>query len=119
MRKTETENIAMICRILSVETRVRILHLLNGRYLCVGVLASRLDITQGAVSQHLRILKDARLVIAEKRGYYVHYCLNDKTMSKWAEQLSGFLHKSPGPQCIRKENRQCVMKRKSAKNRKT
>ena len=76
-------DLAYICKILSVETRIRILQLLKNRALCVGALSARLDVTQGAVSQHLRILRDADLVIAEKRGYFVHYRLNEKTLGKW------------------------------------
>jgi len=47
------ENVARICKVLGVEVRVRILQLLKDRVLCVGALAARLDVTQGAVSQHL------------------------------------------------------------------
>jgi DNA-binding transcriptional ArsR family regulator len=32
-----------------------------------------LGISAGAVSQHLRVLKDAGLVKAERRGYFIHY----------------------------------------------
>ena len=76
-------DLAYICKILSVETRIRILQLLKNRALCVGALSAKLDVTQGAVSQHLRILREADLVIAEKRGYFVHYRLNEKTLGKW------------------------------------
>jgi DNA-binding transcriptional ArsR family regulator len=75
----KVSQVAYICKILSVETRVQ---LLRDRALCVGALSARLDVTQGAVSQHLRILRDAHLVIAEKRGYYVHYRVNKKTLNK-------------------------------------
>ena len=74
---------ARLMRVLAVGTRVRIVELLKGRALCVNALAARLDVTQGAVSQHLRIMRDAGLVIAEKRGYYVHYRLNEKTLAAW------------------------------------
>ena len=72
-----------IFKILSVNTRVRMLDILKHRFLCVDALARELGITPAAVSQHLRILRDADIVIAEKRGYYVHYRINEKTLSKW------------------------------------
>jgi len=84
---SKTSDLAYVCKILSVGTRVRILQLLKGRALCVGALSARLDVTQGAVSQHLRILRDADLVVAEKRGYFVHYRLNEKTLSKWKSMV--------------------------------
>lgn len=40
---------------------------------CVGVLAKRLDIFESAVSQLLKILRKAGLVVGSKEGYYVHY----------------------------------------------
>ncbi len=89
---TEAQKLARIFKALSVDTRVRMVQLLKDRALCVGALSARLDVTQGAVSQHLRILRDADLVIPEKRGYYVHYRLNEKTLQKWkiaAERLLG------------------------------
>jgi len=67
---------------LSSEARVRIIELLKSRALCVGALSARLGITPGAVSQHLRVLRDAGLVVAEKRGYYVHYALNTSGLSR-------------------------------------
>lgn len=83
--------LAHICKILSVDTRVRILQLLKDRALCVGALSARMDITQGAVSQHLRILRDAGLVVAEKRGYFVHYKVNKKTLNKWKSIIDRLL----------------------------
>ncbi len=88
----EAANLARIFKALSVDTRVHIVQLLKKRPLCVGALSARLDVTQGAVSQHLRVLRDADLVIPDKRGYYVHYRLNEKTLAKWkkaAESLLG------------------------------
>lgn len=80
---SKASDLAYICKILSVDTRIRILQLLKNHALCVGALSARLDVTQGAVSQHLRILRDAHLVVAEKRGYFIHYRLNKKTLDKW------------------------------------
>ena len=68
---------------LSAESRVRMLQLLKDGPLCVGALAGRLNLTSGAVSQHLRILRDAGLVVPEKRGYFVHYRINGATLARW------------------------------------
>lgn len=70
--------IADICKILSVEARVKILQVLKGRSLCVNAITQRMNISQSAISQHLRILKSAGFVKAEKRGYWIHYSLNTK-----------------------------------------
>lgn len=62
------------------------------RFLCVGALAQQLGVTQSAVSQHLRILRQAGIVLAERRGAFMHYSLNQKEMKKYrsmATQLLG------------------------------
>ncbi|MFO7800677.1 MAG: metalloregulator ArsR/SmtB family transcription factor [Desulfovermiculus sp.] len=79
----EAEEQARIFKVLSVATRVRMIELLKERSLCVNALARTLMITPAAVSQHLRILRDADLVVAEKRGYFVHYRINEETMARW------------------------------------
>ena len=74
---------ARLFKALSSETRVRIVRLLRDRALCVGALAARLGVSSAAVSQHLRILREAGLVTADKRGYYVHYHLNGAALAQW------------------------------------
>ena len=80
---SDSDKIARIFKVLSVETRVRIIQLLKDKALCVNALAKMLNITSAAVSQHLRVLRNTEIVTAEKRGYYVHYCLNKETLKKW------------------------------------
>jgi len=87
----KSRELAKLFKVLSVETRVHIVQLLKGRALCVNALAARLNVTQGAVSQHLRIMRDAGLVIDEKRGYFVHYRLNEKTLAAWREEMCKLL----------------------------
>jgi len=85
-----------VFRALSVETRVRIVQLLKGRALCVNALAARLKVTPAAVSQHLRVLRDADLVVPDKRGYYVHYRINEKTLATWKELADSLLDMETG-----------------------
>ena len=82
---------ARIFKILSVNTRVRMIDILKHRTLCVDALARELKISPAAVSQHLRILRDADIVIAEKRGYFVHYRVNEETLTKWKETADSLL----------------------------
>jgi len=95
--------IVRLFKALSDPTRLHILvHLARG-HLCVGALAQRLGVTHSAVSQHLRILREAGLVDGEKRGYWVHYSLNRKrasaasaTMSAWLSGLCSQPDKAQG-----------------------
>jgi len=53
--------------------RLRILQLLLERKHCIRSLSKKLGITESAVSQHMKILREAGLVYGERCGYHVHY----------------------------------------------
>ena len=74
--------LAEIFKVLSVDTRVRIVQLLKRRSLCVTKLTSKLDITHSATSQHLRVLKDAGIVKFQKQGLHVYYHLNKQNLAR-------------------------------------
>ncbi len=64
-------------------TRLRIIRMLASnpeRKLCVGAIAQRLGITQPAVSQHLKVLKNVGIVDPNRDGYRVHYAVNTETL---------------------------------------
>ena len=92
----EIQELAEIFKALSDPTRLRLVKLLseqapgecpgecNGRrFLCVNALAHRLGVTQSAVSQHLRVLRQAGLVRGERRGSFVHYSLDQGGLEKY------------------------------------
>jgi ArsR family transcriptional regulator len=85
------QELTLMFKALAAPARISMVQLLKERSLCVGALAKKLGITPGAVSQHLGILKEAGLVEAEKRGYFMHYRLNPKTLARWKESLEQFL----------------------------
>ena len=86
---------ARIFKVLSVATRVQIIELLKDRSLCVNAMAHALGITSAAVSQHLRVLRDADIVLADKRGYFVHYRINEKTLAEWNTTAKSLLEMDP------------------------
>lgn len=88
---TDPEKQARIFKVLSVSTRVKMIDLLKNQSLCVNALARSLDITPAAVSQQLRVLRDADIVIAEKKGYFVHYRVNEETLAEWNDIAKGLL----------------------------
>ena len=87
----QTEKAARVFKVLSVGTRVRMIELLKRRSLCVNALSRALGITPAAASQHLRVLRDADIVTADKRGYFVHYRVNEKTLAEWNETAKSLL----------------------------
>lgn len=76
-----------VLKALSDETRLRLLHLLLTRDLCGKALARTLGISEAAVSQHLKILRDAGLVAGEKRGYWAHYAVETGVLKQVAGEL--------------------------------
>jgi len=65
-------------KVLGVESRIKIVELLKTRGpMGVNDLAELLDITPAAVSQHLKILRHAGLVIPERQGYFIPYSLDE------------------------------------------
>ncbi len=109
MPSKSAEQLARMSKVLSVGARVEIIRLLKDRSLCVNALAKRLKVTAGAVSQHLRVMRDAGLVIDEKRGYYVHYRLNEKTLARWRKQIDELLTtgSSQACQCAKQPDSKC------------
>ncbi|MEK6546049.1 MAG: metalloregulator ArsR/SmtB family transcription factor [Nitrospinota bacterium] len=74
-------------KVLSVETRIKIIELLKTGVLSVNAIAEALEISQSAVSQHLRVLKQAGLVIDERKGYHIFYSLNRDNLDKCQQDL--------------------------------
>jgi len=69
------EHMVKVFKALSSDVRLEILSLLAEGQFCVNALVNRLDVSQPAVSQHLKILENAGLVEGRKAGYRVHYSL--------------------------------------------
>jgi len=79
---------AEIFKVLSVETRVRIIELLKANGALGGKeISQKLGITLPAVSQHLKILKQAGLVRSERQGYWIPYSINEEAMEDCREIL--------------------------------
>ncbi len=89
------EKLVEIFKALSDPTRLKLVKALNdcepsickGGSLCVNALAHRLDVTQSAVSQHLRILRQAGLVRGARHGSFIHYSLDPDGLAKYKSAL--------------------------------
>jgi len=67
-------------RALDDPTRRQILDMLKAGKLNAGQIADAFDMTKPSISNHLDILKNADLVKAEKKGQFVYYSLNKKSV---------------------------------------
>jgi DNA-binding transcriptional ArsR family regulator len=74
---------------LAVETRVKIINLLKSEGpLGAKKIAERVGITPAAVSQHLKILKQAGFVRSERNGYWIPYSIDEESMQNCHEVLT-------------------------------
>lgn len=91
---------------LADETRLNLVKLLLTHDLCVGALAKRLSVSEAAVSQHLKQLREAGLVKGEKRGYWTHYTVEKQKLNELAGLLRGLteLPSCSEGVCIKKMN---------------
>jgi DNA-binding transcriptional ArsR family regulator len=79
--------------VLADPTRRRIVELLAGGALCAGDIASRFDVSAPAISQHLKILRNAHLVQVRRDAQRRIYELNPQgieELHQWVDRLRGF-----------------------------
>lgn len=69
--------LSQIFKALADPTRLKIIYVLSKRPLCVCDIANLLDMTQSAISHHLRLLRNLKLVKFRKEGKMVIYSLDD------------------------------------------
>ncbi|MCB9147961.1 MAG: winged helix-turn-helix transcriptional regulator [Caldilineaceae bacterium] len=77
MDQQTAADLAELFRAMSDPSRLRILAALLERDLNVGAIAAQVDMSESAVSHHLRGLRQMRLVRADKQGREVYYQLDD------------------------------------------
>ena len=80
--------------VLADPTRRTIFELLVERPCSVGELAEDLPVTRPAVSQHLKVLKDAGLVIDTRSGKQRIYRVDPEGLAAFREELDRFWDKT-------------------------
>lgn len=84
----EAQTLALRFKALADPTRVRILNLLaRAGEQCVCVLADEFPIGQPTMSHHLRLLREAGLVEARRRGTWAYYRVSPGGLSPLFEAL--------------------------------
>jgi ArsR family transcriptional regulator len=84
LRTRATRQFTALFKALGDETRLEMVGLLatQGKELCVCELESHFALSQPTVSHHLRILREAGIVSAERRGTWVYYTLEPAVREK-------------------------------------
>lgn len=77
------QSLADIFKALADPTRVAIVsRLASGEQCCVCDFTETFELSQPTVSHHLRVLRDAGLVEAERRGTFAYYWLVPEAMAQ-------------------------------------
>ncbi len=77
-REDSFENISKLLSITGSKVRLKILFLLNKEQeLCPCDLADILKMSVPAISQHIRKIKDAKIITARRDGQTLYYSLNE------------------------------------------
>ena len=82
LKDNTSTHLADLFGALSDPTRLRIISVLLERELNVGDIASRLGMSESAVSHQLRGLRQLRLVRSRKEGRQVYYAIDDDHVAR-------------------------------------
>jgi DNA-binding transcriptional ArsR family regulator len=89
-----TDAIGQTLLALGDPTRREVFELVAARPRAVGELAAELPVSRPAVSQHLRVLKEAGLVTDEAAGARRIYRLHPEGVAELRDYLDGFWNRS-------------------------
>ena len=78
----------LLLKALGEPMRLKIYQSLLERKHCVRSLSKKFGISESAISQHLKIMKDAGLVYGEKYGYHTHYLPIQNAIDFLAQQFA-------------------------------
>ncbi|MDE8331751.1 metalloregulator ArsR/SmtB family transcription factor [Erysipelothrix rhusiopathiae] len=67
-----------IFKVLSDDTRLKIIDMLSSEELCACHILEDFDITQPTLSYHMKMLVESGLVSSKKDGNWTRYSLNDQ-----------------------------------------
>lgn len=97
------ENISKVFKALSDETRLNILVLASKRNICQKGISKFLGISDSAVSQHIKILKEAGILKGIKEGYFVFYSIDKEAFNQCVSFIN-FIKGDPIDIFIENEN---------------
>lgn len=75
------EKLVDFLQVIAESNRLKILCLLSSGTKCVCEIEEQLLLKQNLVSHHLKVLKDAELVVFTKQGQWRYYSLNKKNIT--------------------------------------
>ncbi|KXS49058.1 MAG: ArsR family transcriptional regulator [Halanaerobium sp. MDAL1] len=88
-----SKEIVKMLKAIADENRLQMINLLSCESLCSCHFVNILEISQPNVSHHLKILKEAGLIKASKRGRWIDYSLNEENIAIIKNEFNNILTK--------------------------
>ena len=109
-------DILQAVKAMSHPVRLQMVELLLQRRMCVRSLARHFEVSEPTVSVHLKVLKNAGLIIGEKKSYYMHYRVVRKNIEELSQFFSALSTTPALPQQCCQKNGSCHCKCHSKKD---
>ncbi|AUD14355.1 MULTISPECIES: helix-turn-helix transcriptional regulator [unclassified Planococcus (in: firmicutes)] len=91
-REIEIDKASMVLKLLGDKTRLSMVKLLEKNDCCVCEFVEIFNVSQSAISQHLRKLRDLGLVKEKRKGQWIFYSLNqDSELYDMLMQVLAFI----------------------------
>ncbi len=87
------EMYALMCSRISKPIRLKILHFIGDKKVCVSDMQKYLGITMSSLSNHLNDLYRAGVLRREKKGNYVYYYLAETELLEAIAKMSSVIKK--------------------------
>lgn len=90
--EADYEIIYQVSKALGNEARLEIYRFLKKQKSCMtSQLVDYLPLAQSTISQHLKVLKEAGVIVGEIAGPSTNYCINEQRMKQYARLIQRFL----------------------------
>ena len=92
--ESQAESYASWFKALADPTRVRILNVLASadEPVCVCEITEQFPFSQATISHHLKVLRDVRFILSERRGTFMYYWVNRACVSAFPEAARQILN---------------------------
>jgi ArsR family transcriptional regulator len=95
---SDEQRLARMLKALGNPVRFQIVQILAEKHMCItGEIVEFTTLAQSTVSQHLKVLREAGLILGEVDGPATCYCLNEAGIRWLKSQVEGWLPQCCGP----------------------
>ena len=92
LREIEIDKASLLLKLLGDKTRLSMVKLLEKNDCCVCEFVEIFEVSQSAISQHLRKLRDLGVVKEKRKGQWIFYSLNqDSELYNMLMQVLAFI----------------------------